>query len=83
MVDTVRKHFLDFRQELIFDPIEVQTLQLNHAIAMATGEFLNPVAYSKLAILDFIMQGTLDKRPLDFHVALHIERHAISTDKLL
>ena len=83
MVNPVGKHFLDFREELVLDSVEVKALQLDHAVAMASGEFLNPVAHCLLAVLDLVVQGLLDEGPLDFHVALHVERHAVGSDKLL
>ena len=83
VINTILKHFLDFRKQAVFHPIKVKALQLDHAVAMAASKFLNPVAYRLLTVLNLVMQRTLDKSPLDFHIALHVERHAISTNKLL
>ena len=83
VINPVFKQLFDFREQTVFDAIKIQALQLDHAIAMATGKFLNPVAHGLLAVLNLVMQGTLDESSLDFHIALHIERHAVSTNKLL
>lgn len=55
MVNTVGKHLFDFREKLVLNPVEIKTLQLNHAVAVAPGKFLNPMAHSLLAVLNFIM----------------------------
>ena len=83
MVDSVGEHLFDFREEFVFNPVEVKALQLYHTIAVAACKFLDPVAHRLLAVLDLVVQGLLDEGPLDFHVALHVERHAVGSDKLL
>ena len=77
------EQFFDFRKQAVLNAIKIQALQLDHAVAVPACKFLNPMAYRLLAILNFVVQRALDKSPLDFHIALHIERHAVSTNKLL
>ncbi len=83
MVDPVFEQLFDFWEQAVLHAIEIQALQLDHAVAMATSKFLNPMAYRLLAVLNLVVQRALDKSPLDFHIALHVERHAVSTNKLL
>ena len=83
VVNPIFEQLFDFREQAVLHAIKIQALQLDHTIAMATGKFLNPVAHGLLAVLNLVMQGTLDESSLNFHIALHIERHAVSTNKLL
>ena len=83
VINAILEQFFNFRKQAVLNAIKVQALQLDHAIAMPACKFLNPMAYRLLAVLYFVVQRALDKSPLDFHIALHIERHAVSTNKLL
>ena len=83
VINAILEQFFNFRKQAVLNAIKVQALQLDNAIAMPACKFLNPMAYRLLAVLNLVVQRALDKSPLDFHIALHIERHAVSTNKLL
>ena len=83
VINAILEQFFNFRKQAVLNAVKVQALQLDHAIAMPACKFLNPMAYRLLAVLNLVVQRALDKSPLDFHIALHIERHAVSTNKLL
>ena len=76
------QHGLNFGNKRILDAFQVQALELDHAVTVPTGVFLNPVAHCRLTVLNLVLQALLDIGPLDFHVALHIERQAVGADKL-
>ena len=78
----VIQHLLDFGNQTFLDAVQEQALQLNHPVAMTASVFLDPVAHSILPVLYALLQCLANERALHRHVALHIERQTINTDKL-
>ena len=77
------QELLDFGQKGILDAVQIQALQLNHAVTVTAGVLLDPVAHSPLTVLNAFLQHLLDVGRLHRHVSLHIERQLVGANELL